>query len=126
MKIAISTEQGHVAQHFGRCPEYTLVEVEGDKIISKEVISNPGHQPGFLPAYLSERGVSCIIAGGMGRRAIDLFNQKNIEVIIGITGPVEQTVEAFLTGELIPLESLCEHGQGRGSGEHGSGGCDCN
>ncbi|NMA92497.1 MAG: dinitrogenase iron-molybdenum cofactor [Firmicutes bacterium] len=126
MKIAIPTEQGCVAQHFGRCPEYTLVEIAEGKVASQEVIPSPGHQPGFLPGYLAERGVTCIITGGAGRRAIDLFNQNNIEVIIGITGPVEQAVEDYLAGKLTSRDSLCERGQGRGSGEPGPGGHGCN
>ncbi len=109
MKIAITTEQNFVAQHFGHCPEYTLIEIEGDKIVSREVIPNPGHQPGFLPGYLAQRGVSCIIAGGMGQRAIELFTEQNIKVIVGIGGPVDQAVEDYLSGKLKSKESLCDH-----------------
>lgn len=75
MRIAVATENGQVAQHFGRCPEYTLLDVESGQIRSKVVIPNPGHQPGFLPPYLAEKGVSCIIAGGMGPSAQDLFDR---------------------------------------------------
>ena len=82
MKVAISTDQGYVSAHFGRCPSYTLVEIKEGQILNKEEVPNPGHQPGFLPQYLSEKGVNCIIAGGMGPRAQGLFAQKNIETII--------------------------------------------
>ena len=109
MKIAITTENGFVAQHFGHCPEYTLVELEGDKVHSREVIPNPGHQPGFLPGYLARQGVSCIIAGGMGQRAQELFAEQNIEVIVGISGPVDQALTDYLAGRLESKESLCDH-----------------
>lgn len=33
------------------------------------------HEPGFLPVWLALQGVTHIIAGGMGQRAISLFNQ---------------------------------------------------
>ncbi len=109
MKIAITTENGLVAQHFGHCPEYTLIELEGDKVRSREVIPNPGHQPGFLPGYLARQGVSCIIAGGMGQRAQDLFAEQNIKVIVGISGPVDQALADYLAGRLKSKESLCDH-----------------
>jgi len=108
MRVAVSTEGGQVAQHFGRCPEYTIVEIEGDKIVSKEVIPNPGHQPGFLPGYLASNGVNVIIAGGMGPRAQGLFAQHNIQTILGVSGPVDQVIDDFLQGKLEGGESLCD------------------
>ena len=73
MKVAISTDQGYVSAHFGRCQSYTIIEVKEGQVLGREEIPNPGHQPGFLPEYLSEKGINCIIAGGMGPRAQDLF-----------------------------------------------------
>lgn len=109
MKIAISTESGAVSAHFGRCPTYTLVNIENGEIVAREEISNPGHRPGFLPGYLAEKGVDTIIAGGMGPRAQDLFAQNNITAIIGVQGPVDDVLAKFLAGELEPGQDLCDH-----------------
>ena len=109
MKIAVSTDGGQVSAHFGRCPHYTIFEVANDKIVKKELIPNPGHQPGFLPRYLGEKGVSCIIAGGMGPRAQELFTRNNIQTIVGASGDVDLVIEKFLKGELELGESSCEH-----------------
>jgi len=108
-KIAISTDGDQVAPHFGRCPSYTLFEINEKSVANKEVIDNPGHEPGFLPVFLAERGVTCIIAGGMGPRAQMLFGQRGIESIIGITGKVDEVIETYLRGELESGESMCEH-----------------
>ncbi len=109
MKIAVSTDSGQVSAHFGRCPEYTIFEVEDNKVINKEIIPNPGHEPGFLPKYLSEKGVSCIIAGGMGPRAQQLFEQNNIKAVIGAYGDVDSVVEQYLGGTIELGEDACEH-----------------
>jgi len=109
MKIAISTDQGHVSAHFGRCLSYTIVEIKEGQILKQEEIPNPGHQPGFLPQYLSEMDVNCIIAGGMGPRAQALFAQKNIETVIGIQGPIEEVIKKFINQELETGEDLCDH-----------------
>ena len=40
--------EGQMSAHFGRCPCYTLVEVEDGEIVKTEVIANPyynQHQP---------------------------------------------------------------------------------
>jgi predicted Fe-Mo cluster-binding NifX family protein len=109
MKVAISTEGAQVAPHFGRCPEYTLVEIEEGKAVKKETIQNPAHQPGFLPGYLANMGVNVVITGGMGHRAQELFAQHNIETIIGVTGFIEQVIDNYLKGELVSGESFCDH-----------------
>jgi predicted Fe-Mo cluster-binding NifX family protein len=110
MKIAISTDSGFVSAHFGRCPAYTLVEIQDGRIIQRTEIPNPEHQPGFLPVYLSQKGVNVIIAGGMGPRAQDLFAEKNIQTIIGVQGKIDEVIEKFLRQELESGQDLCDHG----------------
>jgi predicted Fe-Mo cluster-binding NifX family protein len=116
VKVAISTDNNYVSAHFGRCPRFTIVEVDGEKILGKETINNPGHQPAFLPQYLSDLGVNCIIAGGMGRRAIALFSEKGIQTLVGISGPVDEVIDKLIQGTLEGGESLCKPGSGRGYG----------
>ncbi len=115
MKVAISTDQGYVSAHFGRCLTYTVIEIKEGQMLSREEISNPGHQPGFLPQFLSEKGVNCIIAGGMGPRAQALFAQKSIETIIGVQGTVDEVIEKFIKQELEAGEDLCGHRHGEPS-----------
>ena len=109
MKIAVATDRGMVASHFGRCPHYTLANIEDGVISDETLIANPGHQPGLLPKYLAERGVGAIIAGGMGVRAQRLFEDAEIEYIVGATGPVDEVLQAYLDGSLEPGEDLCSH-----------------
>jgi len=116
MKIAISTDAGFVSAHFGRCPSFTIAEIEEEKILKIEEINNPGHQPAFLPNFLAERGVKYIICGGMGRRAQDLFAEKQITPIVGVTGKVTEAIEKFAQGKLEAGESSCKPGVGKGYG----------
>jgi predicted Fe-Mo cluster-binding NifX family protein len=116
MKIAISTDGDQVSAHFGRCPSFTLIDVEDDRVKSKEVISNPGHHPGFLPQFFHERGVEYIIAGGAGWRAQSLFAEKGIKLIVGISGTIEETIEKLLKGELRGGENICHPGGGKDYG----------
>ncbi|MEA3306914.1 MAG: NifB/NifX family molybdenum-iron cluster-binding protein, partial [Elusimicrobiota bacterium] len=73
MRIAISTEGDSVSMHFGRCPLFTIVDIESGKVVSKSSLNNPGHEPGAIPKFLNEHGVNCIVAGGMGQRAQTFF-----------------------------------------------------
>ena len=75
MKIAICTDKGVVSQHFGRAPDFTFISIEGNKVIEKLVIPNPGHEVGSIPRFINEQGAKCMIVGGIGHRAIGFFNQ---------------------------------------------------
>lgn len=124
MKIAIANQDGSVSAHFGRCPSYTIVDIEDGRVTHRSEIPNPGHEPGFLPRYLAEKGVQIIIAGGMGPRAQGLFTQQNIEFIVGVQGPIDEVINQYLTGALQPGNDLCGHRHGgeHAHGENSSGG----
>ena len=113
MKIAVSTDNGYVSAHFGRCASYTIYDIDESSILAKEEIPNPGHEPGFLPKFLSEKGVQCILAGGMGPRAQALFAQKNIATVIGVQGAVDDVMQKYLDQELEEGEDLCDPGEGK-------------
>lgn len=116
MRIAISTDSGNVSAHFGRCPEYTIVDIEDDKIVNKQLMPNPGHMTGFIPQFLHEKGVECIIAGGMGFKALSFFEQFGIKTIVGVTGKVDDIIDQLIKGKLKGGESLCKPGSGKGYG----------
>ena len=116
MKVTISTDGEFVSPHFGRCPEYTILDIENNKVVKKEIIENPGHHPGFLPQFLKEKGVNCIIAGGMGQRAKELFNQAQIDTILGVEGKIQDLIDNILKGTLEGKESLCKPESGKGYG----------
>ena len=116
MRIAISTDGDLVSAHFGRCPSFTIIEIDNGKLINKQTIANPGHHPGYLPQFLHQKGVGCIIAGGMGRRAEDLFAQVGIKIIVGVSGSIKEVIDKIIKGTLEGGESLCQPGSGKGYG----------
>lgn len=110
MKIAVASEGDQVTEHFGHCANFNIYEAENNQIVKSESIPNPGHKPGFLPKFLNELGVNVIISGGMGGGAVDLFNENNIEVIVGAAGDSKTAAQAYLKGELASTGSVChEH-----------------
>ena len=104
--VAAEDEQGlnsGVSQHFGRCPYYTMVEVENGKITLSYRVENPYFgehgDPGQVPVFIRDQGANVIIAGGMGQRALGFFQQFDIQVVTGVTGQVKTVVEQYLGGE---------------------------
>lgn len=110
IKIAVASENEVVTEHFGYCANFNIFEAENDQIVKSESVPNPGHKRGFLPNFLNDMGVNVIISGGMGGGAIDIFNSKDIEVIVGASGNSEEVVKAYLQGSLKSTGSVChEH-----------------
>ena len=105
MKVGIPSmgEKGldeQVGQHFGRVSHYTIIDLETDTI---NVIQNTSNHMGGLldpPKLLKKEGVDVMICAGLGRKAINLFEQMGIDVYIGASGLVRDAVTAFKDGSL--------------------------
>ena len=112
MKIAIPVVNERLNLHFGHCEKFAVMDVSTDtKTAARlEDLTAPPHEPGLLPRWLAEHKVNLIIAGGMGRRAQDLFEEQKIKVIVGAPSKSpEELVKDFLNGTLQAGENACDH-----------------
>jgi predicted Fe-Mo cluster-binding NifX family protein len=121
MRIAVSADNKQgldsvVSPHFGRCPHYILVDVEGHGLTGIQEVDSPfygHHQPGQVPGFIHSLGADVMLAGGMGGRAISFFQEYGIEGVTGAYGTVRQSVERYLGGQLrgaAPCKESQEHG----------------
>lgn len=118
MRIVISsmTSAGMdsvVAGHFGRCPFFTLVDVDGAEVKQVTNIANPffpNHAPGQVPDFVNQQGANVMIAGGMGGRAIQIFEQFGIESITGASGTVADAIALYIQGALDEAAPCSDHG----------------
>ncbi|MDD3336662.1 MAG: NifB/NifX family molybdenum-iron cluster-binding protein [Eubacteriales bacterium] len=111
MKIAVACNENQVYGHFGHCESFCIFDTENGKILTTETTPNPGHKPGFLPNYLADKGAKLIIAGSMGGGAVEVINERNVEVIIGVDGDATDAVQRYLCGELKSTGSVCHEHQ---------------
>jgi len=110
MKIAIPLAGGKLTAHFGHCEEFAVIDVENNEIVKKETVTPPPHEPGVLPRFLGGLGVNLVIAGGMGQRAVMLFGEQQIQVVVG--APVDEPevlVKHYLSNSLVTGQNLCDH-----------------
>jgi Mrp family chromosome partitioning ATPase/predicted Fe-Mo cluster-binding NifX family protein len=110
LKIAVPTAEGKLTAHFGHCRQFAIVEVADGTIKKTTMAEPPPHEPGVLPEWLHDQGVSLIIAGGMGRRAQGHFADKGVEVLIGAPSQSpEELVGRYLAGTLETGDNICDH-----------------
>jgi predicted Fe-Mo cluster-binding NifX family protein len=124
MKICFTSDENKglestMSYHFGHCPYFVIVDVEGRVVKNVESIANPladEHNEGDLPNFMKEQGIDVIITGGMGPKAQDFFKDYGITPVIGAYGKVKDVLEEYLQGNVsvAPLEEKeepCEGGQ---------------
>lgn len=105
-----------ISGHFGHCELYTLITVEDSKIIDTKTLKNVDHTEGgcLAPvAHLQKNGVNVMLAGGMGMRPLEYFNEMGIEVYhIGNADTVGSAVNGFISGNLDKFTSMftCQGG----------------
>ena len=112
--------EGEVSAHFGRCPFYVVVAMEGRWVMEHRVEKNPHygkHRPGQMPQFIRSLGVDAILAGGMGPRAVDLFHSFGIDVVTGVVGKVGEAVDAYVQGRLKGIVP-CQHDHPDSCGAH--------
>ncbi|MFO7597476.1 MAG: NifB/NifX family molybdenum-iron cluster-binding protein [Desulfocurvibacter africanus] len=112
MKIAIPIAGGTLCQHFGHCEQFALLDVDeaGGRVGAMSLHIPPPHEPGVLPKWLAELGVSLVIAGGMGQRAQAIFSEHGVKVLVGAQGGTPQEIaKAYLGGKLTTGPNACDH-----------------
>ena len=102
-----------VGEHFGRVPNYTLVDSKTEQV---DILENKSQHKGGagLPAnILAREGVDVLICANLGRKAIDLCNQHGIEVHIGADGTVQEAIRKWHEGKLeeATTNNACEQGK---------------
>jgi predicted Fe-Mo cluster-binding NifX family protein len=117
MKIAMPTDDGTlISNHFGRSASFLIYEIENGKVIGREVRQNgmhhtheagqcgpsspasgPHSHAGILTAL---EGCDLVICAGMGEGAATALRARGMEILRVLPAPAEDTVAAYLAGNL--------------------------
>jgi len=108
MRICFTSDQANglesvMSYHFGHCPYFVLVDVEGNRVLNVESIPNPfadEHNAGDLPSFMHSKGVNVIITGGMGPKAQQYFADYGITPVIGAYGKIKDVLEEYLKSKV--------------------------
>jgi ATP-binding protein involved in chromosome partitioning len=120
-RIAVPLIDGRFSSHFGGAEQFALFDLdEATRSVTSHYIAvPPPHERGAFPVWLKEQGVTTVLTGGMGPRAVQILDRFGIEVVLGIEDGVPETlVEEYLTGRLQSSGSVCEGGGFHDCGHH--------
>jgi len=109
-RFGVPVSDGKLDAHFGHCKQYSLIDVLSNGELVEEIVDAPPHEPGLLPRWLSEKHVTDVIAGGMGKKAIEIFNANNVNVFVGAPQLTShELVKGFLNKTIEFTSNYCDH-----------------
>jgi len=124
-KIALPvTGDNRIDDHFGHCEMYSVYTVNEQNGI-ESVDTLPSVQgcgcKSNIASVLAAKGVTIMLAGGIGNGAINVLNSQGIDVVRGCSGNATDAVKLYLAGMLTDSGESCHtheqhHGQGHSGG----------
>ena len=102
--------------HFAQVPTYTVVDTDtGEATVVENTSVHRGGQ-GYPPEVIRATGAEVLVAGGLGRKAVTMFEEFGIMVYVGASGSVRDALELYNTGR---LEAATDENTCAGHGDHG-------
>ena len=90
--------------HFGRANYYTIITLDGDKIVDVEGVRNPGHSDGGCSnavTNIMSLKPNALIVGGIGGPPARGFAQAGLDLYFdSVSATVQDSVKLFLEGKL--------------------------
>lgn len=123
MKIAVSAAgtdlNAQVDPRFGRCQYFIFVDPD---TMEFEAMENSGATSGggagiATGQFVAGKGAGAVLTGNCGPNAFDVLQAAGIKVMTGVTGTVQDAIEAYKSGkyQAISQPSVAPHA-GMGGG----------
>lgn len=109
-KIAIPSKADQIDEHFGHCEYFSVVELNDQLQVTKRYKMTAAENCGCkssLAQELATKGISVLLAGGIGQGAINKLQSVNIEVVAGFSGSIEAAIERWKNKDYQPDISVC-------------------
>jgi len=102
-----------LAEHFGRAPYYTVVELdEKGEVSNVKTVPNVGEHAGgmgFSHDHILEYKPTALIVYGMGPRGLNTFQSAGVAVLKANASTVSEVISAYKNDALPELTEGCEH-----------------
>lgn len=100
MKVAIPTESGKIYPHFGDSKEFTVYDVEHEKVQSIEKLTAQGCGDKMIE-FLMAHSINVVVCGKIESEQKSALRQRRIELVRGVCGEANQVLVRYLSGEVL-------------------------
>ena len=109
--------KANLAEHFGRAPYFTVVDLEDNgEITGVEIVQNLGEHAGgrgYAHDHVMDLQPNAIIVYGMGPRGLNMFQSAGVAVLRANASIVNDVIAAYKDKKLQELTVGCEHAHHR-------------
>jgi predicted Fe-Mo cluster-binding NifX family protein len=100
LKVAIPVSAGSVASTFDFARRVVIVECEAGHEICRTETTLTDSRAGSRVKQLARLGAQVLICGAISQSSAALVNASGINLLPLVSGPVEEVLAAFLSGQL--------------------------
>ncbi len=100
-RVALAFDNGSVSEVFGKTEAFRLYDIEDGKIVRDQLIQVSREWYQSIAEHLIEQEADVVICGSIGRGARSTFAGAGTKVYGGVTGTAEQTMQDYLSGNLV-------------------------
>jgi len=116
--------QSPIDPRFGRCAYFIIVDTDSMdvKAIKNQAASATGGAGIQAAQTVASNGAEVVITGAVGPNAHSALQSSGLRILTGVSGTVNDAIEAFKAGELTEIQSPGPAHRGLGAGRRQGGG----
>ena len=100
MKVAVPVFGLFVSPRADCANTFQLFEITGGQIVSKETYSPINSRPFDLIDWLCSKNIELLICGGIPLPLLQALEFNRIKVLHGVTGMINEVIDAYAKGRL--------------------------
>ena len=115
MKVAIPLYENRISPRFAYSKEFLVVDIKDHQVLNRKTLMLNVKNPVQIAEHFAKVGVDVILSSGMNQDFQKAFRLRNIGVIWGLIGEVEDVLDAYMKGEVFagmgPCPPVCNRGR---------------
>ena len=100
MKAVIPVFKDRVSPVFDWCSNLLLVEIQSGREVGRSKVAAAETNPVRQADQLVELGAGMVVCGGIGEILVGLIEARDIRVISGVSGDIDDVLAALIAREL--------------------------
>ena len=114
MKVAIPIYENRVCPRFGFSREFLVVETRAKRELDRKMFAMDIESPMQIAECFAKEGIDLVLSGGMNADFQREFRLRNIGVIWGLIGEVDDVLITYLKGKAFAGMGPCPTARSRG------------
>lgn len=100
IKIIIPVFKNRVSPVYDWCSNLLVVEIESGWETGRSKVETAGPDPVRQADQMVELGVGMVVCGGIGEGLLGFIKARNVSVISGVSGDIDDVLTALIAGEI--------------------------